>query len=116
MSKAEDHLIRPDSTGASATRELGRLTGMSRLSVEEHRLGSLAPINLPSGRERFLYALEGSGSIVCNPGGDQIVEEPVLLGPGDFVTLLPGESALLSASEEGLLILIGSAPGEIRSD
>lgn len=120
LSKPEDHLIRADAIGELGARKLGRLAGMSRLTIEEHRLDGLADITLPAGREQFIYVQDGSGNIgstVANStGGNQPLEETVLLSPGDFVTLMPEESASLSAGAEGLLILVGRAPREIRGD
>ena len=100
MSKPEDHLIRTGELEASRL-ALAEMTGLSRLNFELHRIAADGEWRSAPGGERFLYVLEGRGSL---HGTDESAD----LGPGDFLALAPADSAHLE-SDQGIQFLFGRA-------
>ena len=122
MSRPEDHLLRAEAIDAPGLRTLSRLAGISRLTIEQHRLATDGEVALAPGREQFLYVLAGAGSIsaVLEPGmhspAGQPARESITLGAGDFVGLSADEGAVLNASGSGMAVLIGKAPRQVHDD
>lgn len=122
MSRPEDHLVRADDIDAPGVRTLSRLAGVSRLTIEQHRLAPDGEVALAPGREQFLYVLSGAGNISAGlePGMDspagQPARESITLGAGDFVSLTAGEGAVLNATGSGMAVLIGKAPRDVHDD
>lgn len=102
MRKPEDHLVHTADL-ESATLALSELTGLSRLSFELQRLAAGSTFDSPPGAERFLYVLEGIGTL-------STTDDSADLGPGDFVALTPNESGRI-ATERGISCLLGRADG-----
>ncbi len=104
MPESKDHLVRTAELTAE-TLPLSQMTGHERLNLDMHRLGAAGSLDLQPGPERFLYVLEGSGSLHVQSEAEA---DPTVatLGPGDFVALLPEESAVLQA-DEAIAILLG---------
>jgi len=109
MAKPTDHLVRTASMEAGML-ALSALSGLSRLSIELHRLAATEQLPIPAGAERFLYVLEGSGSLRVQPQTDESTAE---IETGDFVALTPAEVAELH-TEQGIAILLGEARGLLQ--
>ena len=104
MSKPRDHLVHTASLEAGRL-ALAKLTGLSRLNIDLHRLSATAQLSMPAGAERFLYVLEGSGSLRAHSAG---ANTTAALGTGDFVALTAAEVAELS-TDPGITILLGQS-------
>ena len=106
MDKPTDHLVRTAAIEAGKL-DLSALSGLSRLGMALHRLAAAEQLAVPAGSERFIYVLEGSGSLRVQPAAD---ESTTPLENGDFVALAPAETAEIR-SEQGIVILLGEAAG-----
>jgi hypothetical protein len=106
MSKPEDHLIRTAAT-VDGRIALSKLTGLSRLNLEMHRLAASDHLGSPAGNERFLYVLEGSAVLITRIEG-QPDSEPVVINSGDFAALNQDETAELS-TDQGVAVLLGAS-------
>jgi uncharacterized cupin superfamily protein len=84
---------------ASGQQHLGELTGLSRLAIDTHRLQAGDSLALPGGGERFLYVLEGAGTVTAK-------DEVEAVGTGDFVALQAAESATV-LTDDTLTVLSG---------
>lgn len=96
----ERHLVR---AASAPLRQLGRLAGLDRLSLEEHRLPSGGQVTLEggTGAEGFVYVLAGAGEL-------STAAETLSIAAGDFVALAPGESPRLENPQaEPLQVLAG---------
>jgi len=84
---------------AAGRQRLGKLTGLSRLGIESHRLNAGDQLTLPDGSEQFLYVVDGTGTIT---GAD--AQEAI--SSGDFITLEATDAATLM-TEDTLTVLSG---------
>jgi len=104
MSNAEDHLIHT-AADAAGMLDLSTRAGLGRLSLEMHRLLSGERLNSTAGTERFLYVLNGAGSLRSDADA---VSETMDIGGGDFIALTEDESAVLNTNQ-GIAVLIGAS-------
>lgn len=104
MNKPSDHLVRTNVLEA-AKLALSELTGLARLSIEMHRLAPDEAVSIAADTERFIYVLEGTGSLSAEQESDESV---VALDTGDFVALAAGESGKLN-TDQGITVLLGQA-------
>lgn len=107
MRKAEDHLLKPSAEAGS--RDLSGLTGLARLSLIERVLEAAEQTSLPSGREQFIYVLNGAGELTSK-NTETATSAAASLGTGDFVALEATEEAVITAGTESLTLLIGRGP------
>ena len=110
MSKPEDHLIRTAASEAGML-ALSAMTGLERLDLALHRLSADEQLSSAAGRERFLYVLEGAGSLRTDATADG---GRAALGAGDFVALAADESAELH-TKHGISFLLGQSGSTPRS-
>ncbi len=104
MGKPDDHLVHTARNDAPVL-DLGAMTGLARLAIERRRLEHGEHRQISAGTERFLYVLDGAGSLRSET---EAATESVTLGAGDFVALTPDESAILS-TDQGIAVLIGQS-------
>ncbi len=101
------HLVR---AGDEQPQTLGQLTGLARMRLDTHDLAADSIVELPGGRERFIYVLEGSGEVTAASSAMQAIES------GDVIALGDDESARVVASPIGLTFLLGAGPRDSSAD
>ena len=108
MSLPRDHLLRASDI-AAGTHRLSELTGLSRLQIELRTLGARDILDLAASGERFLYVLEGSGTVTPDgdgPADDGQADVRQTIATGDFLALEAGECARVK-TDSTLTVLTG---------
>ncbi|MGE0625949.1 MAG: cupin domain-containing protein [Pseudomonadales bacterium] len=100
----EKHLQR---AGSGAVRQLGTLTGMARMGIEERTLHRRERIRIAGhpAAEGFVYVLAGAGQVTCDGESQPIAA-------GDFLGIAAAEVlALENPHGEPLRLLVGFSQG-----